>query len=198
MRTRTTDVSGFSLIEVMIAMTILAVGILVIAQMQVAAINGLAYSRRMSSATQLAQHQLEYLRTMPFGTDNETNEQDAAYNGANENIFTDPVLGDGNFSDWHYYGTPVDAEGNPVSHTGGGNKYYVRWRVERGPDNSSDTIGGGIDFPGMGQMIIEIEVFWFEEEGDHTDLMNSEISGDQLRNAGGSRVTLRGSRSLTF
>jgi|GEM_PF-3681066 len=195
MRTRTTDISGFSLIEVMIAMTILAVGILVIAQMQVAAINGLAYSRRMSSATQLAQHQLEYLRTMPFGT----NEQDAAYNGAGENIFTDPTLGDGNFSDWHYYGTPVNAEGNPVSHTGGGNKYYVRWHVERGPMSPNAVRGtGGVEYPGPGQMVIEVEVFWFKGEGDHTDLMNSEISGDQLRNEGGSRVQIRGSRSVNF
>jgi type IV pilus modification protein PilV len=57
---------GFTLIEVMIALVVLALGLLALAQLQVAAINGLAYSRHFSVATQLAEGQMERLMSYPF------------------------------------------------------------------------------------------------------------------------------------
>jgi len=55
---------GFSLLEVLIALTILAVGLLSLALFQVTAIKGNASASRTTVATQLAQEQMEtYRRT---------------------------------------------------------------------------------------------------------------------------------------
>ncbi len=184
--------SGFSLLEVMIAMTILAVGILVIAQMQIAAIRGLTYSRRLSSATQLAQFQMEQLRTLPFSTGVS---DDSNYN----NVLEDDVDGDGNFSGWHYYSTPLNEEGNTVPAAGGGMKYYVHWRVDKGPAGQQDVRGTGqIEYPGPGQMRIEVEVLWFDEELPEKDFLKNGISRFVLPDIGGHRVRIRSARSITF
>jgi type IV pilus assembly protein PilV len=58
--------SGFTLIEVMIALTILAVGLLALATMQIVSIRGNAFSTEMTYATMLAQGKLEQLRNMPY------------------------------------------------------------------------------------------------------------------------------------
>jgi type IV pilus assembly protein PilV len=57
---------GFSLIEVMIALIILAVGLLGIAGLQITSIKGNSFSRYMTQASILAQNKLENLRNLPF------------------------------------------------------------------------------------------------------------------------------------
>ncbi|MFO8059025.1 MAG: prepilin-type N-terminal cleavage/methylation domain-containing protein [bacterium] len=183
--------AGFSLVEVLIALAILAAGILVIAQMQVAAIDGLAFSRRLSGATLLAQHQLEYLRTLPLDT--------AVTDDSGKTVFHDPAEGDGNPSGWHYYKKPRNEVGEEVPHTGGGMKYYIRWRVEDGGLSGTSGAGpGGIGFPGPGQMIISVEVMWFREAKDYSGILSGTISGDQLRNNDGHRVQIRASRTVNY
>ena len=58
--------SGFTLIEVMIALTILAVGLLALATLQIVSIRGNAFSTEMTYATMLAQSRLEQLRNTPY------------------------------------------------------------------------------------------------------------------------------------
>lgn len=53
---------GFSLIEVMVALTILAVGLLALALLQTTAIKGNSLASKSTVATQLAQDQLEQFR----------------------------------------------------------------------------------------------------------------------------------------
>jgi prepilin-type N-terminal cleavage/methylation domain-containing protein len=60
--------SGFTLIEVMIALTILAVGLLALATMQIVSIRGNAFSTEMTYATMLAQSRLEQLRNTPYAS----------------------------------------------------------------------------------------------------------------------------------
>lgn len=58
--------AGFTLIEVLIALTILSIGLLGVAIMQVTSISGNTFSREMNVATGLAQDMLEKLRTLTY------------------------------------------------------------------------------------------------------------------------------------
>ena len=63
---------GFTLIEVMISATILAVGLLALAGMQVSAIRGGKQGRHTTAAAAAARSQLEQFDRMPWGSLNAT------------------------------------------------------------------------------------------------------------------------------
>jgi type IV pilus assembly protein PilV len=56
------DSKGFTLLELMIALVILAIGLLGLASLQVMAIKGNSYGQEMTVASTLAQNELEQLR----------------------------------------------------------------------------------------------------------------------------------------
>jgi type IV pilus assembly protein PilV len=58
---------GFSLIEILVAMVLLAVGILAIAGMQVASVRGNFSSNNISQAVSVAQDRLEILKNLDIG-----------------------------------------------------------------------------------------------------------------------------------
>ena len=58
--------NGFSLIEVLIALTILAIGLLAIASLQVTSVRGNFFSNSLMQATYVAQDRLEFLKNLPF------------------------------------------------------------------------------------------------------------------------------------
>jgi type IV pilus assembly protein PilV len=58
--------SGFTLIEVMIALVILATGLLALMTMQIVAIRANAFSSEMTYASMLAQSRLEQIRNMTY------------------------------------------------------------------------------------------------------------------------------------
>lgn len=60
------DQKGFSLVEVLIAMTIFAIGVLALAQMQVTAIRGNAFSSTTTDGTTLAQNRVEQLMSLAY------------------------------------------------------------------------------------------------------------------------------------
>ena len=60
------DEAGFTLLEVMIAITILTVGLLAVAGMQTAAIRGNDNAYRVTESTTWAQDRLELLVALPF------------------------------------------------------------------------------------------------------------------------------------
>jgi len=61
-----TKPSGFTLIEVMIALVILAVGLLALMTMQIVSIRANAFSSEMTYASMLAQSRLEQIRNMSY------------------------------------------------------------------------------------------------------------------------------------
>ena len=64
---RTLRNEGFTLLEVLIAVVILAFGLLAVAQMQVIAIRFNYQGRDTTEAVTLAKDQLESMKTLPFG-----------------------------------------------------------------------------------------------------------------------------------
>ena len=59
-------IKGFTLIEVLIVMTIFSTGILAVAAMQTTSTKGNASARRMTEATALAEKQIEDLMQLPY------------------------------------------------------------------------------------------------------------------------------------
>jgi len=57
---------GFTLIEVLIGLIILAIGILAIAGMQITSIRGTSFSNNLSQASVIAQDRLEFLKGLPL------------------------------------------------------------------------------------------------------------------------------------
>ncbi len=68
-----TNKNGLTLIEVLIALTILTIGLLGVAMMQVMSISGNTFSREMVVGTELAQDMLEKLSTFEYTDSNEDN-----------------------------------------------------------------------------------------------------------------------------
>ncbi len=57
---------GFSLIEVLIGLIILAIGILAVAGMQITSIGGASFSNNITQASVIAQDRLEFLKGWPL------------------------------------------------------------------------------------------------------------------------------------
>jgi type IV pilus assembly protein PilV len=57
---------AFSLIEVMIALVVLAIGLLALAQMQISAVRGNLFSRYLTQASYVGQDRLETLDSLPL------------------------------------------------------------------------------------------------------------------------------------
>jgi prepilin-type N-terminal cleavage/methylation domain-containing protein len=62
--------NGFSLLEVLIALLLFAVGILAIGGIQIGSIRGNSFSQEVTQATVLSQEKLEELKRMPFDDSN--------------------------------------------------------------------------------------------------------------------------------
>jgi type IV pilus assembly protein PilV len=60
------DIKGFTLIEVLIVMSIFSIGILAVAAMQMTSTKGNASARRMTEATALAEKKIENLLQLPY------------------------------------------------------------------------------------------------------------------------------------
>jgi prepilin-type N-terminal cleavage/methylation domain-containing protein len=115
---------GFTLLEVLIAVVILAIGLLAIAQMQIISIRFNAQGRDMTEATTLAMDTLEHLKSLPFENADLT-DSDAGNNGD----LTDTVS-----IDHADPNNPVDPQGIA------GGRYTRIWNVADGADTKSVVV----------------------------------------------------------
>lgn len=126
--TRNRGERGFSLIEVMIAILILTIGLLTLAQMMVIATNANALSGRMTASAALAKEQLELLKAAPFYT-NPASITTGSINPMLQvggNLDADTTVGPQDF--FQYY----DENGQPLTPNGpSGSSYVVRWQVQQ-------------------------------------------------------------------
>lgn len=113
---------GFSLIEVMIAIVILTVGLLSLAQMMVVATNANALAGRMTASAALAKQQLELLKAAPFYT----NPSNPSVGNINPALTAGGNLDNNDNGFFQFY----DADGQPV---GAANQalFLVRWQIDR-------------------------------------------------------------------
>ena len=57
---------GFTLIEIMITLVIMSIGLMALAGLQVSAIKGNAFSKRLTTAISIAQSRLEQVKNTPY------------------------------------------------------------------------------------------------------------------------------------
>jgi len=84
------DEKGFSLIEILIAITVFAIGILAVGNMQITAIKGNSFANDLTKATTLAQDRMEkliglsYTDTLNFDNDGDGTNQDLDNDGVDD------------------------------------------------------------------------------------------------------------------
>jgi prepilin-type N-terminal cleavage/methylation domain-containing protein len=113
-RTKRND-EGFSLIEVMVAIVILTVGLLSLAQMMVVATNSNNLSGRMTSCSALAKEQMERLKATPFYTNPQAKVRNPLLTAGGD---INATVGG--------YSQIFDSGGLP---TGGAGMFEVRWQI---------------------------------------------------------------------
>src|SRR5262244_1298111 len=75
---------GFTLIEVMITMVVLSIGLVALAGIQISAIKGNAFSRRMTTAVSVAEQTIEQIKNTPY--DNVQSQSTTQVTAANMNF----------------------------------------------------------------------------------------------------------------
>ena len=82
---------GFTLIEVIFALSIFSIGILAVSTLAISSVNSNASSRRITEATTLAEDRLERLMTSPYDTlsDGQTQKGDYAISWT---VFEDDIV----------------------------------------------------------------------------------------------------------
>jgi type IV pilus assembly protein PilV len=59
---------GFTLLEIMVALVILSIGLIALAGLQISALRGNTFSKRMTTAVSIAETKLEQIKNMSYGT----------------------------------------------------------------------------------------------------------------------------------
>jgi type IV pilus assembly protein PilV len=120
---------GLSLLEVLVGISILAVGLLAVAQMQITAIQGIDQSEEATMALNLAQEQLEQIINGDYNIADLADNNNANNNNLAGALITD--AGTAAVNQWD--GLPV---GGPTTVSTTSGDYQIFWNVA---DNTFDT-----------------------------------------------------------
>ncbi len=145
--------AGFTLVEVLVALTILVIGLLGVALLQVVSIQGNTFSREMAVATALGQDMLEKLKTLQW-----------------TELNVDPALTPGDHPAGGDINRDLDGDGNPpFLAVAAGTDNVVDERglgpadVGSGPALYTRTWTITDDLPALNMKTIEVTVSWREK-----------------------------------
>lgn len=91
--TRGKQLSGFTLLEIVIAISILSFALLGLAQLQIVAIQGNAFASRITTASALAQERLEQITRLPYAAIQGGSDISGAYRRAWSVTDNSPITG---------------------------------------------------------------------------------------------------------
>jgi prepilin-type N-terminal cleavage/methylation domain-containing protein len=145
--------AGFSLVEVMIALGILAFATLSVAQLFAVAIKANFASKSQTSTTMLAAAKMEQLKSLTWGFDQSSSNLGLPVSDTSTDLsFPQPVGGGGGLNpsppgsldaDTAGYVDYLDVDGNWVGNNGArpGNAFYIRrWAITPLPTNPNNTL----------------------------------------------------------
>ena len=166
--------TGFTLVEVLIAMMILLVGLLGIASMQIMAMKGNQHARESTEKTVTANSIMEWLVGLPFDSDNLRVEHDASDDvdrhsvivEADGTLTMEAEFGDGSTDDID--SAPPD---NLIPQGGAKNIQRINWTVD--VHSFKDDVAGVDDVYDAGEetsKLIEVKVEW--QGGGSTTISN--------------------------
>ncbi len=148
-KSRFSDQSGFSLVEVLVASLILMTGVIALAQLFIIATSANRVARGTTSTMVLAQQKMEQLRGMAWGfdvlglplSDTTTDISVVPFTAAGTGLSPSPAgsltQNTPGFVDYlDQYGNWVGSGGNPAP----GTVYIRRWSIEPLPTNPNNTL----------------------------------------------------------
>lgn len=151
---------GFTIIEIMIAIGIFAIGYLAVAMMQVNALNTTNSGRRTTEAVTIAEDWSEHLRALPFYNE----DQDLDDDGSVDDFDMHPNLS---------IGDHPTAEDGTITLTDN-TPYTVRWTVSAGP--LPDFSAGVLDTTNEVRRSLNIRV-WVTPDSNPNDTQAEIIFG---------------------
>ncbi len=132
------DEKGFSLIEILIAITVFAIGILALGKMQITSIKGNSFGNELTRAITLAQNKAEELTGLPYDDPLTKDTNDNGIGGLDDTQSGNNVIADGNQVNGRYNISWNIANDYPINNTKT-IRVIVTWSIRGNLKNTSIT-----------------------------------------------------------
>lgn len=132
------DEKGFSLIEILIAITVFAIGILALGKMQITSIKGNSFGNELTRAITLTQNKAEELTGLPYDDPLTKDTNDNGIGGLDDTQSGNNVIADGNQVNGRYNISWNIANDYPINNTKT-IRVIVTWSIRGNLKNTSIT-----------------------------------------------------------